>query len=52
VTVARVRRGARPGRCQVPPPPALELVPAAVTLFRSHLGRDGARYEALARVAS
>ena len=52
VTVARVRRGARVGRGALPELPAVgPFAGAAVTLFRSHLGRGGARYEALARVA-
>jgi 2'-5' RNA ligase len=50
VTVARVRRGARAPRGGLPPLPALRFVPTALTLFRSHLGSAGARYEALASV--
>jgi len=50
VTVARVRGGAR-----VPepdePPRAGPFAATALTLFRSHLGRDGSRYEALTRAA-
>ena len=51
VTVARVRGGARvrPGEVTLEDPPVLAFPAAAVTLFRSHLGRDGARYAAVAR---
>jgi RNA 2',3'-cyclic 3'-phosphodiesterase len=48
VTVARVRRGARAPRGELPPPPELAFVPAALTLYRSHMRREGVRYEALA----
>jgi RNA 2',3'-cyclic 3'-phosphodiesterase len=53
VTVARVRRGARPRQRALPGLP--EVDPAvfggqAVCLMRSRLGRGGARYEALERV--
>jgi 2'-5' RNA ligase len=51
VTVGRVRRGAPIDRGRALP--ALPAVPAfaapAVTVFRSRLGRGGARYEPLAR---
>ena len=50
VTVARVRRGARPGR-DLPAPPQATFAAEAVTLFRSHLGGGPARYEALERLA-
>jgi 2'-5' RNA ligase len=57
VTVARVRAGAarvpageRVRAEAVAPPAPLEFVGSEVTLYRSHLGGDGARYEALARV--
>lgn len=53
VTVARVRRGGDPrarARQELPSPPSLAFAGAAVTLYRSHLGRGGARYEALTRV--
>jgi len=51
VTVARVRRGARPLRRGLPPLPRLEpFVCPSLTLYRSQLGAGGARYEALARV--
>jgi 2'-5' RNA ligase len=48
VTVARVRRGARAPRGELAPPPALRFAPPALTLYRSHMSRDGARYEPLA----
>jgi 2'-5' RNA ligase len=51
-TVARLRSGARSPR-DLPDglaPEPLEFHVAAVTLYRSHLGRGGARYEALHRV--
>jgi 2'-5' RNA ligase len=48
VTVARVRRGARAPRGELPAPPALRFAAGALTVYRSHLGRGGARYEALA----
>jgi 2'-5' RNA ligase len=47
VTVARVR--ARPPEVGEPPEGG-PFAATAVTLFRSHLGRGGSRYEALARV--
>jgi RNA 2',3'-cyclic 3'-phosphodiesterase len=51
VTVARPReRRARPSRRPLPPPPSLEFAGTALTLYRSHLGRGPARYEALASV--
>jgi RNA 2',3'-cyclic 3'-phosphodiesterase len=49
VTAARVRRGTRSGGHAVPEPPELRFVPAGVVLYRSHLGRGGAVYEAIAR---
>ena len=49
VTVARPRdRRGRPRRGALPPPPALEFSGEALTLYRSHLGRGPARYEAVA----
>jgi 2'-5' RNA ligase len=49
VTVARVRADAR--LPEVEPPPALGPFAArALTLFRSHVGAGGSRYEALTRV--
>jgi 2'-5' RNA ligase len=50
VTVARVRTGARPPELD-PPPPLGPFAAPALTLFRSHPGAGGSRYEALARVA-
>ncbi|MBB4663423.1 RNA 2',3'-cyclic phosphodiesterase [Conexibacter arvalis] len=52
VTVARVRRGGDPralARRELPAPPTHAFAGEAVTLYRSHLGGGGARYEALAR---
>jgi RNA 2',3'-cyclic 3'-phosphodiesterase len=49
VTVARVRRGPRPRR-DLPDAPQATFSGEALTLFRSHLGRGPARYEALERV--
>jgi 2'-5' RNA ligase len=49
VTVARVRRGARLGGDDIPSPPELRFRPVGVVLYRSHLGRGGAVYEAIAR---
>ena len=50
VTIARVRRGARVARGEVPPAPdAGEFRGAALTLFQSTLSPQGARYRALAR---
>ncbi len=51
VTVARVRRGARPRVGAEPPAPRGDFVACALTLFRSHLGPRAARYEALERRA-
>ena len=51
VTVARARRGAVvPAPAAALEPPALEFAAEALTLFRSHTGPAGARYEALASV--
>jgi 2'-5' RNA ligase len=49
VTVARVRRGAGKPAAALSPPPRLAFTGEALTLYRSHLTRGGARYEALAR---
>ena len=51
VTVARVRRDARPRKRDLPDPPRATFAGGPVTLFRSHLGGGPARYEALERVA-
>jgi 2'-5' RNA ligase len=50
VTVARVGRAERQAAAITIPPPADELTATEVALYRSHLGRGPARYEALARV--
>jgi 2'-5' RNA ligase len=50
ITVARVRRGARPLPGAEPEPPGGAFSAAALTLMRSHLSPAGARYEALERV--
>jgi len=50
VTVARVPRGARVAAGALEPPPVLAFDARALTLYRSHTGRGGARYEALASV--
>jgi 2'-5' RNA ligase len=49
LTVARVRRGQRPRTLDLPALPARDLVPRAVTLFRSYTGGRRARYEPLER---
>ena len=51
VTVARVRRGERVARPDVPAPPRLIFDPAAVVLHRSRPGPGGSVYEAVARAA-
>jgi 2'-5' RNA ligase len=52
VTVARVARGGARVAAGVPdPPPASSFAARSVTLYRSHTGRGGARYEALASAA-
>lgn len=50
VTVARVRRGERPGRPQLLTPPQASFTPETVVLYRSDVTRDGARYTVLERV--
>jgi 2'-5' RNA ligase len=52
VTVARARRGARIPRSAIvsEPPPRLPFRGAELVLYRSHLRRAGASYEALARI--
>ncbi len=47
VTVARVPKGARVRRSELPPPAPLRFTGSAITLFRSRLGPAGARYEPL-----
>jgi 2'-5' RNA ligase len=50
VTVGRVRRGTRVRTEELPPPPALTFGADGLTLYRSHTGGGGARYEALEQV--
>jgi RNA 2',3'-cyclic 3'-phosphodiesterase len=50
VTLARVKRGARAEPLEAPPPPADAWRADAVTLYRSTLLPQGARYDALERV--
>lgn len=50
VTVARVRRGARPRPGSEPAPPPGAFACPAVTLLRSSLSPSGARYDALERL--
>ncbi len=50
-TVARLRAGARAPRSVDAAPEPARFAGAAVTLYRSRLGRQGARYEPLARRA-
>jgi RNA 2',3'-cyclic 3'-phosphodiesterase len=50
-TVARLRSGARPPRSVGAAPDPVTLAGEAVTLYRSRLARQGARYEPLARRA-
>ena len=47
LTVGRAGRGFRPARGGLPPAPALRFLPEAITLYRSHLDDEGARYESL-----
>jgi 2'-5' RNA ligase len=49
VTVARVRKGARMSAGELPDVPERAFAGSALTLYRSRLARDGARYEPLAR---
>ncbi|WP_205698205.1 RNA 2',3'-cyclic phosphodiesterase [Conexibacter sp. SYSU D00693] len=50
VTVARVRKGARPATLELPAPPEAQLGTTSLVLYRSHLGK-AARYEPLARAS-
>jgi RNA 2',3'-cyclic 3'-phosphodiesterase len=50
VTVARVPARARMGAVDLPELQPLRFAASAVTLYRSHLQRSGARYEPLARM--
>jgi RNA 2',3'-cyclic 3'-phosphodiesterase len=52
VTVGRVARGTRVDARGALTPPQLSFAAPALTLYRSHTGPGGARYEALARVAT
>ena len=54
MTVGRVARGTRidARRALDPPAPSLSFVPTALTLYRSHTGPGGARYEPLQRVGT
>ena len=47
LTVGRAGRGFRPGRAELPPAPALRFSPQTITLYRSRLDPEGARYEPL-----
>jgi 2'-5' RNA ligase len=47
VTVARLRPGARPPRAVDPAPEPIAFRAGSVVLYRSHVGRGGARYEPL-----
>jgi 2'-5' RNA ligase len=51
VTVARLQTGARAPRAVEAAPAAVAFAAAALTLYRSRLGRSGARYEPLHRIA-
>jgi len=48
VTVGRVRQATRIATTELPEPPALTFGAEALTLYRSHNGPDGSRYERLA----
>ena len=47
LTVARAGRGFRPSPGRLEPAPPLRFRPQAITLYRSHLEPEGARYESL-----
>jgi RNA 2',3'-cyclic 3'-phosphodiesterase len=51
ITVARVRREARPRRRDMPDRPRASFAGEAIVLYRSHLGGGPARHEALERIA-
>jgi 2'-5' RNA ligase len=51
VTLARVRKGGRVRRLEVPDPPDDAWLGEALTLYQSRLSRAGASYEPLERVA-
>lgn len=48
VTVARMGRGGAPRDRELPPTPQRRFTPERLVLYRSHLARDAASYEALA----
>jgi 2'-5' RNA ligase len=50
VTVARIGKGGLPRAPELAPPPAVRFTAEAVSLYRSHTGPAGARYEPLATV--
>jgi 2'-5' RNA ligase len=50
VTLARVRKGGRVKRLELPGPPGDAWGAEALTLYRSRLSREGARYEPVHRV--
>jgi RNA 2',3'-cyclic 3'-phosphodiesterase len=50
VTVARVRKGARVRRGELPAPAAIAVRGSTVTLYRSRLAAGGVRYEPLSSV--
>jgi len=50
VTLLRVRKGRRP-EAPAPPGDLAPFAPSALTLYRSHTGPQGSRYEALERRA-
>jgi 2'-5' RNA ligase len=51
ITIARVRRGARPRTRDLADAPRASFTADGVVLYRSHLGAGPARYEALERLA-
>lgn len=51
ITVARLARGRGEDLPELPPPQELSFAACAVTLYRSHTGPGGARYEPLERIA-
>lgn len=50
VTVARIGRGGRRQPSELPAPPMVSVTAGSVSLYRSHTGASGARYEPLATV--
>ena len=51
VTVARIGRNGPRQPAELPSPPAVAVIVPSVSLYRSHTGSAGARYEPLATVA-